>query len=203
MSPAIVKPAIECKIFLRYVVIGLCTDNRYSHRSLYPQTGIIIPYPICETIADGEVNPMKMVTVSFGLILAILLTCAGCTSTTPAPVPTMTPAATTPPGSNSGYTDLTAAQAKDLIDTEKELIIIDVSPYYDQGHLPGAISIPLATLDEKIPALDKTGTYLVYCHGDSPSIAGAQKLVDAGFMKVYRLAGNYAAWVDAGYMVEK
>jgi rhodanese-related sulfurtransferase len=34
------------------------------------------------------------------------------------------------------------------------------------------------------------------------SILGAQKLVDAGFESVFRLAGNYAAWVDAGYMVE-
>jgi len=101
----------------------------------------------------------------------------------------------------SGYTDLTPAQAKDLIATEKELIIIDVSPYYANGHLPGAISIPLDTLDGKIPTLDKTKTYLVYCHGDAPSISGAQKLVDAGFMKVYRLAGNYAAWVSAGYPV--
>ena len=46
-------------------------------------------------------------------------------------------------------------------------------------------------------------TYLVYCHVDSVAIQGAQKLVDAGFMKVYRLAGNYKAWVDAGYPIEK
>jgi rhodanese-related sulfurtransferase len=32
---------------------------------------------------------------------------------------------------------------------------------------------------------------------------GAQKLVDAGFTKVYWLAGNYEAWVDAGYPIEK
>jgi rhodanese-related sulfurtransferase len=44
--------------------------------------------------------------------------------------------------------------------------------------------------------------YLVYCHVDSVAIQGAQKLVDAGFIHVYRLEGNYAAWVDAGYPVE-
>jgi rhodanese-related sulfurtransferase len=114
----------------------------------------------------------------------------------------MVPAAVNSLPATTGYTDLTPAQAKDLIATEKDLVIIDVSPYYDKGHLPGAISIPLATLDAKIPALDKTKTYLVYCHGDGPSISGARKLVDAGFKKVYRLAGNYAAWVAAGYPVE-
>jgi rhodanese-related sulfurtransferase len=113
----------------------------------------------------------------------------------------MVPAPVTSLPSATGYTDLTPAQAKDLIAMEKNLVIIDVSPYYDNGHLPGAISIPLAMLDAKIPTLDKTKTYLVYCHGDQPSIAGARKLADAGFTKVYRLAGNYAAWTAAGYPV--
>ena len=57
-------------------------------------------------------------------------------------------------------------------------------------------------LEDAIPDLDEQATYLVYCHADGPSIAGAETLVDAGFDKVYRLAGNYAAWVDAGYPVE-
>jgi rhodanese-related sulfurtransferase len=99
------------------------------------------------------------------------------------------------------YTDLTPAQVKDLIATEKDPVIGDVSPYYANGQIPNAISIPLAAPDAKIPTLDKTKTYLVYCHGYAPSIAGAQKLVDAGFPRVYRLAGNYAAWVSAGYPV--
>ncbi|MBE0700129.1 MAG: rhodanese-like domain-containing protein, partial [Acholeplasmataceae bacterium] len=37
---------------------------------------------------------------------------------------------------------------------------------------------------------------------DSVSIAGASKLIDAGFENVYRLEGNYSAWVEAGYPVE-
>ena len=158
---------------------------------------------------------MKKTMVPVILLLTVLVLCSGCTQTSPppaaTPVPTTTatvlttampiPAVTTPP-EPAAYTDLTPAQAKDLIATEKELVIIDVSPYYANGHLPGAVSIPLATLDGKIPTLDKTKTYLVYCHGDGPSRSGAQKLVDAGFSKVYRLAGNYAAWVAAGYPVE-
>lgn len=109
--------------------------------------------------------------------------------------------ATVSPGA-TGYTDLTPAEAKELIATAMDLVIIDVSPYYDRGHLPGAISIPLAKLDGKIPSLDRSKTYLVYCHADGPSISGAQKLVNAGFPRVYRLAGNYAAWTAAGYPVE-
>ena len=105
---------------------------------------------------------------------------------------------------NGGYTDVTAMEAKELIDTTPDLVVIDVSPKYDQGHLPGAINYYIGdgSLDEAIPSLDKNKEYLVYCHVDSASISGAEKLVDAGFSPVYRLKGNYQAWVDAGYPIE-
>ena len=106
--------------------------------------------------------------------------------------------------STNGYKDVTAAQAKEMIDTKPDLVVIDVSSEYENGHIPGAINYPLGngSLDKAIPALDKNKEYLVYCHFDSAAISGAQKLVDAGFTKVYRLEGNYQAWVDAGYPVE-
>jgi rhodanese-related sulfurtransferase len=105
----------------------------------------------------------------------------------------------------SSYIDVTPEEAKKLIDENPGLTIIDVSPNYDNGHLPGAISYYIGdgSLEKAIPSLDPNGKYLVYCHVDSVAIAGAQALVDAGFKNVYRLAGNYAAWVDAGYPVEK
>ena len=105
----------------------------------------------------------------------------------------------------SGYIDVTPEEAKELIEKNPDLIIIDVSPNYADGHLPGAVSYYIGdgSLDNAIPTLDKEGKYLVYCHVDSVAIAGAQKLVDAGFKNVYRLEGNYSAWVDAGYEVEK
>jgi len=103
-----------------------------------------------------------------------------------------------------GYTDLTAQEAKELIDTTPDLVIIDVSPKYDEGHIPGAINYYIGdgSLDDAIPDLDKNLPYLIYCHVDSASIQGAAKLVQAGFDPVYRLEGNYQAWVDAGYPVE-
>ena len=102
------------------------------------------------------------------------------------------------------YTDLSPAEAREMIDNNPDLIIIDVSPHWDNGHLPGAAHYYLGdgSLDVGIPDLDKSKTYLVYCHIDSVAIQGAQKLVDAGFETVYRLEGNYSGWVDAGYPVE-
>ena len=110
-----------------------------------------------------------------------------------------------PTSDQGGYIDVTPAEAQDLIAQNPHLIIIDVSPAYDEGHLPGAVNYYLGdgSLDEAIPTLDKTKTYLVYCHVDSVAIQGAQKLIDAGFENVYRLEGNFSGWVDAGYPVEQ
>jgi rhodanese-related sulfurtransferase len=93
------------------------------------------------------------------------------------------PACTTQstPQSMGSYTDITPQEAKMLIDENPDLVVIDVSPAYAEGHLPGAVSYPVGdgTLDNAIPMLDKNGKYLVYCHLESASRLGAQKLVDA------------------------
>ncbi|MBD3244481.1 MAG: hypothetical protein GF335_00625 [Candidatus Moranbacteria bacterium] len=105
----------------------------------------------------------------------------------------------------TGYVDIGVEKAKEMIKEKSDLIIVDVSPKYDQGHIPGAVNYYVGdgSLDKAIPTLNKDKPYLVYCHVDSASIAGAQKLVDAGFTEIYRLKGNYSAWKQAGYKIEK
>lgn len=104
----------------------------------------------------------------------------------------------------TGYIDVTPEEVKDLIENNPDLITIDVSPNYANGHLPGAADCYVGdgSLDNVIPTLDKEAKYLVYCHVDSAAILGAQKLADSGFKNVYRLEGNYSGWVDAGYEAE-
>jgi rhodanese-related sulfurtransferase len=103
------------------------------------------------------------------------------------------------------YTDISVAEAKAKKDADSDIVVVDVSPFYKDGHIPGAVNYPVSAgeLDKAIPTLDKTKAYIVYCHVDSVAISGAQKLVDAGMTKVYRIIGNYQAWVDAGYDIEK
>jgi len=134
--------------------------------------------------------PPKFRTLILLMILAVI--CTGCVQ--PAQSGTKT---------SSGYSDVTAQEARSLKHASQgKMVIIDLSPDYAEGHLPMAISIPLDTLDEKIPTLDRSKPYLVYCHSDNTSIAGATKLVNAGFSPVYRLKGNYESWVSAGYPAE-
>ena len=103
-----------------------------------------------------------------------------------------------------GYMDIPAEKAMELIKNNPDLLIIDVSPMWEDGHLPGALSFPLGdgSFKAALPSWDKDKMYLIYCHGDAPAIKAAQMLVDSGFKHVYRLKGNYNAWVKAGYEIE-
>ena len=105
------------------------------------------------------------------------------------------------------FVDIAAATVKSKIDAGDFKAIFDVSPAFTQGHLPGATNANASAggtaLSDLIDGMDKTKSYLVYCHGDAPAMAGAQLMEDAGFENVYRLEGNYGAWVDAGFDVEQ
>lgn len=103
-----------------------------------------------------------------------------------------------------GYMNVLSSEAFMIIEENSGIIIIDVSPNYMDGHLPNAINYYVGdgSLDAAIPMLDSSAMYLVYCHFDGASRAGAQKLVDAGFTNVYRLSDHYGGWVNMGYPVE-
>ena len=57
------------------------------------------------------------------------------------------------------YVDVNAEKAKMLIETMPELIVIDVSPHWAEGHLPRAVNYyPASALKEAIPTLDPEAT---------------------------------------------
>lgn len=105
----------------------------------------------------------------------------------------------------ASYMEVTPTEAKALIDKTSDIVIIDVSPAFANGHLPKAVNYYIGdgTFAKTIPTLNRDRTYIVYCHLSSTSARGAQQLVDASFPRVYRLKGNYKAWIQAGYPVEK
>jgi thiosulfate sulfurtransferase len=104
------------------------------------------------------------------------------------------------------YMDIKPKEAYERYLNEEFDLIIDVVglDIYSLGHLPGAVNYVWAdgTLNNKIPELNSSWTYLVYCHTDPPSTAGAQAIVNAGFEHIYRLEGNFNAWKSEGYPIE-
>lgn len=88
-----------------------------------------------------------------------------------------------------GYENIDGNQTEKLLDSDKNVLIIDVrSEYeYEKGHLLNAINLPYdddfkSELSEIIDYKDKT--VLVYCRSGNRSEKAAVKLVDNGFKNV-------------------
>lgn len=100
------------------------------------------------------------------------------------------------------FIDITADEAKEIINYNDNIIIIDISSNYSQEHLPGAINILFSDLEKELVKLDKSKTYLVYGDIESYSQAIASRLAENNFSEVYRLEGGIKSWIRSGYEVK-
>lgn len=94
---------------------------------------------------------------------------------------------------NVGYKQITQAEAKSLMDSETDYIILDVREQYefDGGHIENAILIPHTEISSKAEALltDKSQLILVYCRSGRRSKIAAQALADMGYTNVREFGG--------------
>ena len=101
------------------------------------------------------------------------------------------------------YVNITAEEAKQLMDSEEGYIILDVRTQeeYDQGHIPGAILIPDTEIKAKAEEAltDKDQLILVYCRSGRRSKIAAEALADLGYTNIKEFGGI----IDWPYEVEK
>ena len=112
--------------------------------------------------------------IPFLLVLFLLAGCGGNTS-------------------DGSYEQITQEEAKEMMDTQ-EVIILDVREQdeYDSGHIPGAVLLPVGTIDkdtaaEVIPETDST--VLVYCRSGNRSKTASSTLAELGYTNIYEFGG--------------
>ena len=91
------------------------------------------------------------------------------------------------------YVNITAEEAKQIMDTEEDYIILDVRTReeYDEGHIPGAIVISHEEIAEKAEGVltDKNQRILVYCRSGRRSKLAAEALVELGYTNIKEFGG--------------
>ena len=91
------------------------------------------------------------------------------------------------------YMNITAEQAKQMMDTESDYIILDARTQeeYDEAHIPGAIVIPNTELEARAESElpDKDQMILVYCRSGRRSKLAAEILVELGYTNIYEFGG--------------
>ena len=91
------------------------------------------------------------------------------------------------------YVNITAEEAKQIIDSEEGYIILDVRTQeeYDQGHIPGAILIPNTEIEARAEEVltDKDQLILVYCRSGRRSKIAAEALLELGYTNIKEFGG--------------
>ena len=96
-------------------------------------------------------------------------------------------------GKVSTYEQITAEQAKTIMDTEKDYVIIDArtEEEFAEGHIENAILIPEYEIsnraEEELP--DKEQLILVYCRSGRRSKIASEELVKLGYTNVKEFGG--------------
>ena len=102
----------------------------------------------------------------------------------------------------AAYMNITAEEAKVLMDTEERYIILDVRTQeeYDESHIPGAILIPNTEIEARAEEelTDKDQLILVYCRSGRRSKLAAEILVELGYTNIKEFGGI----IDWPYEVE-
>ena len=100
------------------------------------------------------------------------------------------------------YVNITAEEAKRIMDSEEGYIILDVRTQeeFDQGHIPGAILISHEEIAEKAEDVltDKNQLILVYCRSGRRSKIAAEALVELGYSNIKEFGGI----IDWPYEIE-
>ena len=121
---------------------------------------------------------MKRILPLFPLLLLLLTGCGGNASNT---------------SSESDYQQISQEEAKEMMDTQ-DVIILDVREQdeYDSGHIPGAVLLPVGTIDEETAAEvipEKDSTVLVYCRSGNRSKTASSALAELGYTNIYEFGG--------------
>lgn len=94
---------------------------------------------------------------------------------------------------SSGYIQITQAEAKAIMDSGEEHVILDVrtGEEYATGHIEGAVLIPVSEIsdraEEELP--DKNMLILVYCRSGNRSKTASETLASLGYTNVKEFGG--------------
>ncbi len=130
----------------------------------------------------------KMITFFVALLLAASMF-SGC--------------ATLDGASETLYQQVTAEEARQIMDSEESYIILDVRTQeeFDESHIPGATLLPLDSIESMAESVlpDKDQLILVYCRSGNRSKQASELLTNLGYSRIVEF-GGIKSWP---YEIEK
>lgn len=98
-------------------------------------------------------------------------------------------------------------ELEQMMENSEEFTLVDVlgEEHFEEGHIPGAVNIPLDRIAHQArERFDEDDTLVVYCKDEecAASPKAAQKLEALGFENVLDYEAGLKGWEEAGNEVE-
>jgi rhodanese-related sulfurtransferase len=137
---------------------------------------------------------MKRYLQACSLVL-LLLAAMACGDRTPSENKEASPSGQTPL-----FRSLSPREAKSLIETRKDLVLVDVRSPQElyEGAIPGSRLIPFGELAQGRVTLPTGKPLLLICAVGGRSYAVGRYFSGKGYGEIYNLAGGISAWKAAG-----
>jgi rhodanese-related sulfurtransferase len=93
-------------------------------------------------------------------------------------------------------------QLATALDTDVTVVDVREAREYADGHVPGAVNIPMGRLTGRLDEIDRSAPVYVVCATGNRSSAMTDLLITAGF-DAYNVAGGTTAWTRSGRPTHK
>jgi rhodanese-related sulfurtransferase len=97
--------------------------------------------------------------------------------------------------------EVTAAEAKPIIDAGSQLVDVRTDVEYEAGHIPGSRHIPMADLQREAAGLARDQPVIIYCRSGNRSGPAAEAFAASGW-DAHSIEGGLIAWSEAGFELE-
>lgn len=108
-------------------------------------------------------------------------------------------------GKKPNYNEITVDEYKQQFDDDNGHSVIDVREVmeYANGHLPGAVNIPLSEITNRTDEIPDDKPVILVCNSGNRSGMAASALARAGFENLYNLKGGTITWMRKGLEIEQ
>lgn len=119
--------------------------------------------------------------IGLGLIMALLLLIIGCSSEDPV--------------TDSNPKQVSATEAQKMIEETKiEVIDVRTPEEFNAGHIPGAKSIPLQDIKNRLDEFSQEQAYLLVCQSGNRSAQAQNILTENGIKNTYNMLQGMSQW---------
>lgn len=133
-----------------------------------------------------KVRPLRKGVIYILLVLTGAMILAGCSRKQDA-------SKEEPDLKEQTYIEITQSEAKEMIDSEEELVILDVrtDEEFMEGHIKDAVLLPVGEIPDRAEEMlpDKDKKILVYCHSGRRSKVASYELAELGYTNVFEFGG--------------